>query len=248
MDRVKTGIPGLDELLEGGFPKGRNVLVSGACGTGKSIFAMQYIYKGAVELNEPGIFVTFDEMPEKIRQDMLRFGWNVKEAEDEGKMAIIDATSARAGQISQEEHSFGRAVYDKNEFTSKLVNTIKDLNAKRIAIDSTSAIGFQIEKNKMDGDVRKEILSINYILSFADMTSVLTSEIPQQPPEDTRQFSKYSVEEYVADGVIILNFIGGMNPRRLFVRKMRGTKHSEQVHSLDITDKGIIVKKSQVEI
>jgi KaiC/GvpD/RAD55 family RecA-like ATPase len=246
VDRTKTGIPGLDELLEGGFPKGRNILVSGACGTGKSIFAMEYIYKGAVELNEPGIFVTFDEMPDKIRQDMLRFGWNVKEAEDEGKMAIIDATSARAGQVSQEEHSFGRGVYDRNEFTSKLLNTIKELNAKRIAIDSTSAIGFQLDAGK-DG-IRQEILAINYMMSYIGMTTLLTSEIPQQPPEDTRQFSKYSVEEYVADGVIILNFIGGMNPRRLFVRKMRGTKHSEQVHSLEITDKGIIVKKSQIEI
>lgn len=246
MDRIKTGITGLDELIEGGFPKGRNILISGACGTGKSIFAMQYIYKGAVELNEPGIFVTFDEMPDKIRQDMLRFGWNVKEAEDQGKMAIIDATSARAGQISQEEHSFGRATYDRNEFITKLSNTIREVKAKRITIDSTSAIGFQMESGK-DG-IRQEILAINYLMSYIGMTTLLTSEIPQQPPEDTRQFSKYSVEEYVADGVIVLNFIGGMNPRRLFIRKMRGTKHSEQVHSIDITDKGLIVKKSQVEI
>jgi KaiC/GvpD/RAD55 family RecA-like ATPase len=246
MERVKTGITGLDELLEGGFPQGRNVLVSGACGAGKSIFAMQYIYKGALEFNEPGIFVTFDEMPDKIRQDMLRFGWNVKELEDQGKMAILDATSARAGQISQEEHSFGRAMYDRNEFQGKLLNAIKELKAKRIAIDSTSAIGFQLEQGK-DG-IRQEILSINYILSYIGMTTVLTSEIPQQPPEDTRQYSRYSVEEYVADGVIVLNFIGGMNPRRMFIRKMRGTKHSEQVHSIEITDKGINVKKSQVEI
>jgi KaiC/GvpD/RAD55 family RecA-like ATPase len=246
MDRIKTGIPGLDELIEGGFPKGRNILVSGACGTGKTIFAMQYIYKGALEFNEPGIFVTFDEMPDKIRQDMLRFGWNIKELEDQGKIAIIDATSARAGQISQEEHSFARALYDRNEFLTKIGNTIRELKAKRIAIDSTAAIGFQMEAGK-DG-VRQEILAISYLLSYIGMTTVLTSEIPSQSPEETKQFSKYSVEEYVADGVIVLNFIGGLNPRKLFIRKMRGTKHNEQIHSLEITDKGMIIKKSQIEI
>ena len=94
--RVATGIPGLDALVEGGFPRARSILVSGSCGTGKSIFGMQYLYHGLVDYEEPGVFVTFDEMPSKIREDMLKFGWNLKELEKNDLLAILDATSAKA--------------------------------------------------------------------------------------------------------------------------------------------------------
>jgi len=78
MKRINTGINGLDELIEGGFPVKRSVLLSGACGTGKSIFSMQFIYEGALTYSEPGVFVTLDERPDLLRQDMLRFGWDIK--------------------------------------------------------------------------------------------------------------------------------------------------------------------------
>ncbi len=74
MQRVPTGVNGLDELMEGGFPAGRSILVSGACGTGKTIFGVQYLYQGAAKYSEPGVYVTLDERPDLIRQDMLRFG------------------------------------------------------------------------------------------------------------------------------------------------------------------------------
>ena len=74
MERIKTGVPGFDGLIEGGIPKGRSVLVSGATGTGKTIFCMQYLYNGAKQFKEPGIYVTLDERPNLIREDVLRFG------------------------------------------------------------------------------------------------------------------------------------------------------------------------------
>ena len=74
MKRIPTGITGLDKLVEGGFPEGRSILLSGACGTGKTIFSMQYIYNGAKKYSEPGIYVTLDERPELIREDVIRFG------------------------------------------------------------------------------------------------------------------------------------------------------------------------------
>ena len=81
MNRVKTGIAGLDPLVEGGFPEGRSILVSGATGTGKTIFCTQFAYIGAKEYGEPAVYVTLDERPDLIREDVSRFGWNLEELE-----------------------------------------------------------------------------------------------------------------------------------------------------------------------
>ena len=97
MNRVPTGIIGLDELIEGGFPESRSVLLSGACGTGKSIFCAQFIYQGAKKYNDPGIYVTLDERPNLIREDMMRFGWDFRKLEDQNMIQIIDGSIAKIG-------------------------------------------------------------------------------------------------------------------------------------------------------
>ena len=89
MNRVPTGITGLDALIEGGIPEGRSLLVSGGTGTGKTIFGLQYLYFGAKKYNEPGIYVTLDERPDLIRQDMIRFGWDLRKLEDENMLHVL---------------------------------------------------------------------------------------------------------------------------------------------------------------
>lgn len=244
IERVKTGVYGLDELIQGGFPKGRTVLISGACGTGKSIFAMQYIYRGAAEYGEPGVFVTFDEMPEKLRQDMLNFGWNTKDLEERKKIAIIDGTSARAGAPSDEEHAILPGQADVDRILIDIVSVARSIGAKRIAIDSIPALAFHL---KEPDDIRKTILKLAYIISRAGMTAVMTTEIPEQSlgSGNNMTFSKFDVEEYVSDGVIMLSFlgIGSQATRTAYIRKMRGTKHAIDIHPLEITDKGIVIRK-----
>ena len=244
MDRVKTGIYGLDDLLEGGFPAKRNILISGSCGTGKSIFAMQYIFRGAAEYGEPGVFVTFDEMPEKIRQDMLRFGWDLKTLEAQEKLVLIDATSARAGMPSDEEHSILPGQIDVDKVLVELLTAARAIKAKRIAIDSIPAMSFQLEK---ESEIRRTILKLSYVLSRSNYTALMTTEIPEQSVGSGQNmtFSKYEAEEYIADGVILLNFlgIGASATRTLYVRKMRGTKHSLEIHPMEISDRGIVVRK-----
>lgn len=85
INRIPSGIPGLDELIENGLPQNRTFLVSGATGAGKTIFATQFLYNGAYLYGEPGIYVSLDERPDLIRQDMLKFGWDLKRMEDEHK-------------------------------------------------------------------------------------------------------------------------------------------------------------------
>src|SRR3989338_4564139 len=112
MEREPTGVYGLDTLMEGGIPKGRTVLVTGACGTGKSIFCTQYLYQGAIQYKEPGIYLTFDERPDLLRQDALRFGWDIKALEDEGLLRVIDATIVKIGLVSDEKYALRPEEFD----------------------------------------------------------------------------------------------------------------------------------------
>lgn len=244
MERVKSGIKGLDEMLNGGFPKGRAILVSGACGTGKTILSMQYIYNGIMNYAEPGVFVTFDEIPDKIRQDMLAFGWDLKELEKNKLMALVDATSARVGTTSEEEHSLSPSQLDLDRLLVDTLRIVNSIGAKRLVIDSIPAMAFQLEK---ESDIRRAILKMVYVLSKRELTTIMTSEIPEQSSGLglPQQFSKFEVEEYVADGVVVMSFLGtgATATRTIYVRKMRGTKHDADIHPLDILGEGIVVKK-----
>ncbi|MFH0987043.1 MAG: ATPase domain-containing protein [Candidatus Micrarchaeota archaeon] len=246
-ERCKTGILGLDSLIEGGFPVGRSMLVSGGCGTGKTILAMQYIYSGANDYNEPGVFVTLDESPAMIRKDMMRFGWDLAKLEKRGVLAIVDASSARVGFPSEEKYTLPQMGVDVDRLLLKVMQLCDQIGAKRVVIDSVAGLGLHIDS---ENEVRKTLLKINYMLSKAGVTSLITSEVPEQSMSSGPVvFSKYGVEEYMADGVIILHYmgIGSESNRTMFVRKMRGTKHVEDILPMEITPKGIVVKKPQEE-
>jgi len=242
MQRVKTGVFGLDELIEGGMPKGRIMLVSGGCGTGKTIFGLQFLYYGVKNYKEPGIYVTLDERPELIREDCLKFGWDLKKMEHEKMLEIIDGTIARIGFQSEEEYSLPATGYDVDKLLIEIMRAIKRIDAKRVVIDSIPSLGFNIET---ETEIRKTILKLSYVLMKSGVTSIITSEIQ----EGENKFGKYGVEEYVADGVIVLHFlnVGMQSNRTLQIRKMRATKHSEDIHPIEITDKGIVVHKIEEE-
>jgi len=237
MNRVTTGIDGFDDLIEGGLPKGRSFLVSGGTGTGKTIFAIQYLINGALQ-GEPGVYLTLDERPDLIREDMLRFGWNMRQFEDQEQMKIIDGTIAKIGIPSDEEFSLPATGFDLDKLLLELMRTIKKIKAKRVVIDSLPALGMNFEN---EHDIRKAILKVIYLLSRAGVTTILTTEIN----EGSKQFGKYGVEEFVSDGVIVLHYmgIGTQSNRTLHIRKMRATKHSEDLHPLEITDTGIKIHK-----
>ena len=237
MERVPTGIDGLDDLIEGGFPKRRMMLISGATGTGKTIFSAQFIYKGAVEYDEPGILVTLDERPNLIREDMLQFGWDFKKEEEKDMIRIIDASIAKVGLPSEEVYHMPESGFDLDRLLVEIIKAAKEMGAKRVAVDSLPALGFRYDS---ENEIRKAILKMSYVLMKSGLTSIITSEIP----EGAKQFSKYGVEEFVADGVIVLSYLGAGGPavRTLHIRKMRGTAHSPHIHPMEITrERGIVV-------
>ncbi len=242
MNRVKTGIKGLDTLVEGGFPKGRSVLVSGGCGTGKTILSMQYIYSGAKDFGEPGVYVTLDERPDLLREDCLRFGWDLAKLEDKNLMQIIDGSIAKLGIPSEEEFSLPVTGFDIDKLLLETMRIIKRIGAKRVVIDSIPALGFNF---KDENEVRKAILKLSYMLMRSGVTSIMTSEVA----EGDQRYGKYGVEEYVVDGVIVLHYmgVGTQSNRTLHVRKMRATNHSEDLHPLKIGKKGIEISKIEDE-
>jgi KaiC/GvpD/RAD55 family RecA-like ATPase len=242
MKRVPTGVTGLDGLLEGGFPEGRSILVSGGCGTGKTIFSLQYIIHGAMEMGEPGLYVTLDERPELIREDVRRFGWDLAGLEAKGLVSMVDGSMAKLGLPSDENFQLPAQGFDLDKLLLEIMRIIRRTSAKRLVIDSIPAMGFNYENQT---DIRKALLKLSDMLQRSGVTSILTSEIA----ENAKRFSRYGVEEYLADGVILLHYmgVGTRSNRTLHIRKMRATKHSEDLHPLEITETGIVIHSIEDE-
>ncbi len=237
MNRVPTGIMGMDELIEGGLPEGRSFLVSGATGTGKSIFCTQYIYQGAVTYKQPGVYVTLDERPNLLREDMLSFGWDLRKLEDDNLIEIIDGSVAKIGLPSEEQFAMPTG-FDLDKLLLEIMRTTRRIGAKRIVIDSIPALGFNYDN---PNDIRKAVLKISYMLERTGVTSLLVSEIK----EGDNVFSRFGVEEFVVDGVFMLHYLGlgTQSNRTLHIRKLRATHHSEDLHPIQITERGIQVQK-----
>jgi KaiC/GvpD/RAD55 family RecA-like ATPase len=232
-ERVKTGIESLDALIEGGIPKGRIILVAGGCGTGKSILSTQFLYMGAKFYNEPGIMITTEERPRSIRQNMMRFGWDLKQLEDEKKIAIIDAASPKARIPSSEMYKI--SYYDTNSLLLKIYEAVNEIGAKRAVIDSIPGLALRLES---ESEIRRAISQLGSLLSELDCTSFVVSEV-----NVPGRLGRYGIEEFIADGVYLLEnvLVDGKFERTFSIVKMRGTNNSKDVHGLKITNKGIEV-------
>ncbi|MCD4740564.1 ATPase [archaeon] len=248
MERVPTGIEGLDDLIEGGFPRGRTILLSGGCGTGKTISSIQYLYKGIVEYDEPGVYVTIDERPELTRQDMLRFGWDLRTLEDQGKLRIVDLLRSKIGLPSEEKYQITTEIKDMDRLILEIMQMAREIGARRLVVDSLPALGIHMNDPTK---IRDMILKLSFMLRKDKLTSIFVSEVPEQQfGAGPMHFSKFGVEEYVADAVILLHYLGtsdseGGTKRTLYIRKMRATKHSEDIIPLYITGTGIRVENPE---
>ena len=224
LERTKTGIPGIDELTNGGIPKGSNVLISGGPGTGKTILATQYLYNGALQYGEPGVFVTLEGNVRDIAWNMESFQWDIKSLQDQGMFTIY--------KLGMEY------IKDKDDLNAKLdeqlteiAKEVQEINAKRLVIDSTTVFGAYLETSLL----RTTLFKLCDRLKTMGCTTLLTSETQS----NKNVFSAFGVEEFVVDGVIALYF--SPPNRSLFVRKMRGTSHDKNPHPLEITQKGLMV-------
>lgn len=221
IERIPTGIPGLDNLIQGGFPRGSLIVVAGNPGSGKTIFSGQFLYFGAVNCGERGVYVSFAESHENFISNLSSFGFNFSRLEKEGKFRFLD-------MVTMKEEGVTTAL-------ETVINEIYALNAKRLVIDSFTAIA-QAFKEKID--VRTVLHTIlGKIVREVGCTTLLLVEVPIG-----EQRIGLSIEEFIADGIIVLEtIIDGLEiRRRAIIRKMRGTEHSLKYHNLIFSKNGII--------
>jgi len=237
VERVKTGIPGFDEILNGGIPKRNVVLLSGGPGTGKTIMASQFLWNG-LQMGEPGIYVALEEHPVQVRINMKQFGWDVKQYEQQGVFAVVDAFTGGIGEAAKREKYVVKDPTDVNELVDVLREAIKDVNAMRVAIDSVSTL--YLTKPSV---ARSVLMALKKVLSGTGTTSILVSQVSVTE----RGFGGPGVE-HAADGIVRLDLdeVEGELVRSIIVWKMRGTSHSLKRHPFDITDKGIVIYPDKV--
>ena len=239
IERVKTGIPGLDELIEGGFPKGDTILVAGKAGTGKTIFANQFLYNGATEYNEPGILVTLEEPPHLIRRNLLRFGMDLKKLEDAKMLALVDLSPSKSSTpVAIGEYPS----FDLSGLEAIILNYVKKIKAKRIVLDTLSILAYKFRSRDI---LREEFFKLTANITRTGCTLLLTSEIPAQGSG----LGVFDIEAFLASGVVVLyneKISDTSRSRSIEILKLRGSKHSSRIHSMRITEEGIRVWPGEI--
>ncbi len=224
MDRVKTGIEGLDEMLEGGLPRSQAVAVMGSFGTGKTTFGLQFIQEG-LKAGEKGIFISLEEDQESILNNARSYGWELQPYIEQKKLAIVklEPTDAKT-TITQVK--------------SELPEFIKSFGASRIVLDSVSLLNLLFDT---DHEKRSNLFTLIQMIKRTGATCIMTAEVRDDNPNASRD----GLVEYAVDGVIALRYeeLKEKAEIQLTVRvmKMRRIQHSRRVKPYAITGKGIEV-------
>jgi len=227
IQRIPTGIPKFDELIEGGFPNNSMILLIGYPGAGKTTFSAQFLYNGATRHSARGVYVCFAETKETFLRNMLRFGWDFERLEREGRVAILDLSVTREAGLQ------------KNLDT--IMETMRSLNASRLVIDSFSAISMGLKDSI---DIRVMIHLLYRFLKKASCVSILIIDQPWGAPTLGE-----GISEFIADGIIHLETYFDENEifrRRLRILKMRGTNHTKTPHEYEITSDGFAILDKRI--
>jgi len=244
MDRVPTGVAGLDELLGGGIPKGRSVLVVGSPGSGKTTLAMQFLHSGA-ETQERGLYVTMDESPSQIKENLSGFRWDLDTLEREGKLFFIDATPIRRVRTKAVEYTESTElpstslVFPELTTMRDLIRTVNKVvdeeKIERIVIDPITSIMLRYDNPSRR---RRASLALFDALTATGCTSLVTTELRTAMLDRA-----FQLEEFLSQGVILLHtkLHEGNYVRAIQVEKMRGIPHDMQLRPYQITPEGIEV-------
>jgi circadian clock protein KaiC len=231
IQKLPTGIGSFDVISKGGLPQNRTTLLSGTAGSGKTIFAMQFIAAGIRDADEHGVFVTFEESAADIRTNMRSFGWDLERWEREGKFAFVDASPDPGVEIVES------GAFDLGALLARVEHAVRRVGATRVSVDSLGAVFSQFSDQSV---VRRELFRIASALKGMGVTALLTAE----RTDDYGPVARFGVEEFIADNVMVLrNVLENENRRRTIeILKFRGTDHQKGEFPFTIVhDDGLVV-------
>jgi len=227
--KIKTGIPGVDEMTGGGFVEGSVILLSGTPGIGKSNFALQYLTKGVMDYGEPGVYLAIEDKPENYREYSKGFGWDIEQLEKEDKIVFV----------SQMIDHRSRGHQSPSETLAEVINRI---SAKRIVLDSVTLFKYLFHDELTR---RANLLEFIKNLKESGCTTLIVAEQSESSIDIT-----YTDEHFLADGVIQLFWSRhrDKHERCFRVVKMRGVKINPDIRPMEITDQGVVVYPTQVPL
>ena len=228
LQKAATGIKGLDELTGGGLPRGRPTLVCGGAGSGKTLFAMEFLVHGAREMDEPGLFVAFEETPEELKTNVASLGFDLNTLIANKKLAV-DYIYIQPTEIEE------TGDYDLEGLFIRLGTLIDSISARRIVLDTIETLFSGFTNQAI---LRGELRRLFRWLKDRGVTALVTAE---RSPKG--QLTRHGLEEYVSDAVIELDHrvIDQVATRRLRVVKYRGSRHGTNEYPFLIDEHGISV-------
>ena len=227
IEKSPTGIPGLDEITEGGFPRGRAALICGAAGAGKTVLAMNYLVQGALQFNEPGVYMPFEENARELAENFSSFGYDLEQLCSRKKLAIDYVFVERKQIIETGE-------YDLEGLFVRLGHAIDSIGAKRVVLDTLEAL-FSAFPDPFT--LRAELSRLFRWLKEKGVTAIVTAE------RGETTLTRHGLEEYVADCVIVLDHrvAEQISMRRLRILKYRGSNHGTNEYPFIIDHGGMAV-------
>jgi circadian clock protein KaiC len=228
LEKVPSGVGGLDDVLDGGLPKGRPTLVCGSAGCGKTLLAMQFLCRGAVDSGEPGVFVAFEETVADLTMNMASIGYDLDKLQRDGLLRIEAIHLDPAELVEAGE-------YDLEGLFLRIGSAVSEIGAKRIVVDTIEVLFGALTDPML---VRTELQRLFQYLKDAGLTAIVTAE-----RGDGKGMSRHGIEEYVSDCVILLDqrIKDDVSTRILRVVKYRGSVHGTNEFPFLISHDGVTV-------
>jgi circadian clock protein KaiC len=227
LPKERTGISGFDEITRGGLPAGRPTLICGSAGAGKTLFAMEFLVRGATLFNEPGVFISFEESDSELATNVASLGFDLNQLIADKKL-ILDYVFIERSEIEE------TGEYNLEGLFLRLGHAIDSIGAKRVVLDTLEALFSALPNEAI---IRAELRRLFRWLKEKGVTAVITCE------RGEGTLTRYGLEEYVADCVILLDnrVQNQISTRRLRIIKYRGTSHGTNEYPFFIDDKGFSV-------
>jgi circadian clock protein KaiC len=227
LQKERTGISGFDEITKGGVPQGRPTLVCGSAGAGKTLFAMEFLVRGATQFNQPGVFLSFEESSEELATNVASLNFDLNELIAEKKV-VLDYVFIERSEIEE------TGEYDLEGLFLRLNHAITSIGAKRVVLDTLEALFSALPNEAI---IRAELRRLFRWLKEKGVTAVITCE------RGDRTLTRYGLEEYVADCVILLDHRvqDQISTRRLRIVKYRGTSHGTNEYPFFMDERGFSV-------